>query len=127
MRLKKYLYVLRPLLASLWIEQDRGVAPMRRQDLVDGIVNDGDLRAAIDDLLAVKRTVMESEYGQSLPIINVFLDGEMWRLEATSPPVPRDTDFSVLDALLMDTVVRFEWPGRADASKRPNTLIQTLR
>lgn len=28
-RLKKYLYVLRPLLATLWIEQGRGIAPMR--------------------------------------------------------------------------------------------------
>jgi predicted nucleotidyltransferase len=39
-RLKKYLYVLRPLLATLWIEQGRGVAPMRFQDLVDAIVTD---------------------------------------------------------------------------------------
>ena len=36
----KYLYVLRPLLATLWIEQGRGVAPMRFQDLVDAIVTD---------------------------------------------------------------------------------------
>jgi uncharacterized protein len=44
-RLKKYLYVLRPLLAALWIEQGRGPAPMRFQDLVDALVRDEALRA----------------------------------------------------------------------------------
>lgn len=39
-RLKKYLYVLRPLLATLWVEQCRGVAPMRFQELVDALVTD---------------------------------------------------------------------------------------
>ena len=62
-RLKKYLYVLRPLLATLWIEQGRGVAPMRFQDLVDDIVTDPNLRDAIDQLLAIKRTAGEAEYG----------------------------------------------------------------
>lgn len=37
-RLKKYLYVLRPLLVTLWVEQGRGVAPLRFQDLVDSLV-----------------------------------------------------------------------------------------
>jgi predicted nucleotidyltransferase len=105
-RLKKYLYVLRPLLATLWIEQGLGVAPMRFQDLVDRIVADPSLRGAIEDLLAIKRTLMESEYGEPLPIINAFLDAELTRLESVLPPVPRDTNFSVLDELLMDTVLR---------------------
>ena len=42
---------LRPLLATLWVEQGRGVAPMRFQDLVDSLVTDPDLREAIDQLL----------------------------------------------------------------------------
>jgi predicted nucleotidyltransferase len=106
-RLKKYLYVLRPLPATLWIEQGRGVAPMRFQDLVDGVVTDMDLRAAIDDLLAIKRNVLESEYGRPLPIINAFLDEELTRLESALPPVSQDIDFTVLDQLLLDTVLHF--------------------
>lgn len=105
-RLKKYLYVLRPLLATLWIEQGRGVAPMRFQDLVDAIVTDPNLRDAIHQLLAIKRAANESEYGQSLPIINAFIDSELTRLESVLPPLPRDTDFAVLDRLLMATVLR---------------------
>jgi predicted nucleotidyltransferase len=110
-RLKKYLYVLRPLLATLWIEQGRGVAPMRFQDLVDAIVTDPTLRDAITHLLAIKRAANESEYGQPLPIINAFIDSELTRLESVLPPLPRDTDFAVLDRLLMATVLRMDGEG----------------
>lgn len=103
-RLKKYLYVLRPLLATLWIEQGRGVAPMR----VDAIVTDPVLLGAIAQLLAIKRAAMEAEYGQPLPIINAFVDSELTRLESVLPPLPRDTDFAVLDRLLMETVLRLD-------------------
>jgi uncharacterized protein len=105
-RLKKYLYVLRPLLATLWIEEGRGAAPMPFADLVDGIVTDPALRSAIDELLAIKRAAPESEYGQPLPIINAFIDTELSRLEAVLPPRSQDTDFRVLDRLLMDIVMQ---------------------
>lgn len=110
-RLKKYLYALRPLLATLWIEQGRGVAPMRFQELVDAIVTDPALRDAINQLLAIKRAATESEYGRPLPIINAFIDAELTRLESVLPPLSSDTDFSVLDQLLMDTVLRFDSSG----------------
>lgn len=105
-RLKKYLYVLRPLLAALWIEQGRGVAPMRFQDLVDAIVTAPDLRDAIDRLLAIKRAAGESQYGQPLPIVNAFIDAELMRLETVPPPEPCGADFTILDRLLMNTVLR---------------------
>lgn len=107
-RLKKYLYVLRPLLATVWIEQGRGVAPMRFQDLVDSIATDPALRDAIARLLAIKRAAPESEYGEPLPIINAFIERELNRLESVLPPLRRDTDFSTLDRLLMETVLRLD-------------------
>jgi predicted nucleotidyltransferase len=54
-RLKKYLYVLRPLLATLWIKQDRGPVPMRFETLVETLSDEPELRAAIDQLLVIKR------------------------------------------------------------------------
>lgn len=113
-RLKKYLYVLRPLLATLWIERGYGVAPMRFQSLVEAIVKDQGLRDAIAQLLAIKRAANESEYGQPLPIINTFIDSELTRLESVLPPLPRDTDFSVLDRLLMATVLRWDTEKEKD-------------
>lgn len=103
-RLKKYLYVLRPLLATLWIERGFGVVPMPFQQLVDRTITEPALHDAIDKLLTLKRTVPESEYGQPLPVLNQFIDAELSRLETVLPPLPANTDFSVLDHLLLRTV-----------------------
>lgn len=105
-RLKKYLYVLRPLLATLWIEQGRGLAPMRFASLVDALVEEPDLRAAIDRLLLIKRRVGEAEYGEPFPILNAFIDRELMRLESAEPPLARTVDDGVLDRLLLETVLR---------------------
>ena len=105
-RLKKYLYVLRPLLACLWIEQQRGPVPMRFQDLVDAIITDQNLKTAIAELLTIKRRAMESEQGLAMPAINRFLELHLARLNHGSAPA-RDEgqDFTVLDRLLRDTVM----------------------
>lgn len=107
-RLKKYLYVLRPLLAALWIEQGRGVAPMRFQELVDAILADPELIEAVRVLLDMKRRSGERSHGQPMPVINAFIEAELTRLEVFSPAAGRETDFSILDRLLMETVLRMD-------------------
>jgi predicted nucleotidyltransferase len=107
-RLKKYWYVLRPLLATLWVERGLGVAPMRFQELVDAIVTDADLLTAIHQLLAIKRAIGEAEYGRPLSVINAFIEAELTRLESVAPLRLRDQDFAILDRLLMDTVLRLD-------------------
>lgn len=107
-RLKKYLYVLRPLLAALWIEQGRGAAPMRFQELVDGILTDPGLLSAIERLLAIKRRSTERQQGQPMPIINAFIEAALARLETVSAPKGCGADFAVLDRLLMGTVLRMD-------------------
>jgi len=47
---------------------------------------------------------MESEYGQPRPIINAFINAELTRLESVLPSMPHDTNYWILDRLLMDTV-----------------------
>ena len=105
-RLKKYLYVLRPLLACLWIEQQRGPVPMRFQDLVNTLVTDDALKSAIDMLLTIKRRALESELGKPIPAINQFIAFQLERLSHTPAPHKQDDqDFSILDRLLRDTVL----------------------
>lgn len=99
-RLKKYLYVLRPLLACLWVVDDRGLPPMRFEALVDAMVDDVALRADIDALLVVKRAALESEYGEPWPAINAFIECQLQRLEAVQPLAVPDADFTVLDDVL---------------------------
>jgi predicted nucleotidyltransferase len=104
--LKKYLYVLRPVLACRWIERGLGVVPMEFAVLVDRVVDDPRLRAAIDDLLRRKRSGDELARGPRIPTISDFLDAELSRLRAvTATPagrVPPETLDEVFRAILAE-------------------------
>ena len=88
------------------VEQGRGIAPIRFSELLDRLVSEPELRGAIEALLVHKRSAKESEYGKPWPAINAFIDRELTRLELVSPPVHLKIDFSGLDRLLMDFVIK---------------------
>ena len=79
--MKKYLYVLRPLLACRWIERDLGEVPMRFDELVEGVVADAEVRAAIAKLLVRKKTGDELDRGPKDAVLSHFIDSELARLE----------------------------------------------
>jgi predicted nucleotidyltransferase len=87
-KLKKYLYVLRPLLACRWIEQGRGPAPMLFQILVDELVKDAELRVAIDELLRQKRGALELAEGPRVPALNYFIEVELERCKTIADKIP---------------------------------------
>ncbi len=82
---KKYLYVLRPLLAMLWIESGRGPIPIEFQRLVDATVSDAEVRRAIDELLEAKRAGAELDRGPVVPALSGFIETELTRLEEQAP------------------------------------------
>jgi predicted nucleotidyltransferase len=79
--LKKYLYVLRPLLACRWIERNMGQVPMLFDELVEGIVEDREIRAAIDRLLARKKAGDELDRGPKDIVLSAYIDAELAGLE----------------------------------------------
>lgn len=87
--LKKYFYILRPLLAMQWIEAGYGGVPMEFQALVDRMVPAGPLLSAIEDLLRNKRDTDEQSLGPRIPAIADFIDAELERLETTTPDHPK--------------------------------------
>jgi predicted nucleotidyltransferase len=95
-RLKKYLYVLRPLLACRWIERGLGPVPMKFDVLVDGLVDDANLRFHIAVLVARKRAGEELDLAQRIPIIDAFIIEEFDRLEKI---VPAETSLPESDKL----------------------------
>lgn len=105
-RLKKYFYVLRPLLAVQWIESGKGVPPMRFEDLLAGTVTDPALLAEIEQLLARKQRAGEEEYGERMDRIHAFIHQclDEGRVSETLPDSER-RDCRDLDALLMRTVL----------------------
>ena len=72
-RLKKYLYVLRPVLAAIYLERDLGPVPMQFSILLDSVVEDDKLRNSVNDLLARKMAGQELDDGPRDPVISEFL------------------------------------------------------
>jgi predicted nucleotidyltransferase len=109
---KKYLYVLRPLLALRWIEQDRGAVPMEFARLINATVTEMNVRRAINELVAAKIAGMELDRGPRIGVLSGFIGGEMKRAEArvaaSAPPrVDAEDDLdSVFRSILGETWVR---------------------
>lgn len=77
-RLKKYFYVLRPLLAIRYIEAGLGAPPVEFQRLVDAVCP-GELVQPIAGLLELKRNTVELGTGDPIPEINRFIEAELER------------------------------------------------
>ena len=78
---KKYFYVLRPILAMNWIEKGLGVVPTDFNVLVDKLVADRKLRAEIDRLILAKRAGAELKRGPRIEPISEFIEQELERWE----------------------------------------------
>jgi hypothetical protein len=103
--LKKYFYVLRPILAIQWIELGYGVAPTSFGVLLHRVVAEGELKTEIEKLIVLKREGAELDYGPRVPVISDFIDAELARLEANrakyqSAPAPYET----LDRIFQDAL-----------------------
>lgn len=110
-RYKKYLYVLRPLLAARWIRSQPGVPPMRFADLAQRTldpVRDAALIDEINGLLEVKMRAGEAATSPRWPGIHAFIESEL-AANAAEPvtPLPQ-SEQAGLDAFLYETVLRFE-------------------
>jgi uncharacterized protein len=80
-KVKKYFYILRPILAVKWIEQGLGVVPTPFHELVERLIAPGPLRTAIEKLIDDKRGGAELDEGPAIPEISRFVTEEMARFE----------------------------------------------
>jgi len=78
---KKYFYVLRPILAIQWIEQGYGVAPTAFNVLLERTLPSGELKDRINELIEQKSMGDELDYGDRIPVISDFITAELSRLE----------------------------------------------
>lgn len=79
--LKKYFYVLRPLLSILWLEKYRSPAPIEFERLRTMVTTNRALNEAISLLLERKKVALEKEVAPAIPIINDFIKAELERLD----------------------------------------------
>ena len=80
-RIKKYFYVLRPILACQWIEKYNTAPPISFHELLEDSLEEGDLKCAIDGLLARKLAGDEFDLEPRISVINEFIEKETPRLE----------------------------------------------
>lgn len=109
-RLKKYFYVIRPLLCVKWITAKKSVPPILFEELVDELITDPVVLDAINDLLARKRRAGEAEYGKRIPVLDQWivdaLDAHRGYLTADLvDSLPMKSDPKPLDALLYRTIM----------------------
>ncbi len=106
-KLKKYLYILRPVLGCLWLENRSGPVPMRFETLVDELLDEGQLKEDIRGLVALKKETPELGKGPKIPSINLFLEKQMAHMEAVASEL--DTGDRVVkpaDNFLRETIRR---------------------
>jgi predicted nucleotidyltransferase len=83
--LKKYFYVLRPLLAVRWLERYGCPPPIEFGKLLHLLDNDAPLLADIQALLERKRAALELGLAPPVPSIDSFIESELKRLESCIP------------------------------------------
>ena len=102
---KKYFYVLRPLLAMKWIKAEVGPVPIEFQALVDKCVESEELKQAIDNLLARKKAGQELDRRPKIAVISDFIEGELERLKTVIDLEKRiKPDFDKLNALFRNAL-----------------------
>ncbi|MFO0935066.1 MAG: nucleotidyltransferase domain-containing protein [Gemmataceae bacterium] len=110
-KLKKYFYTLRPLLAVRWIEQNRGPVPMLFSTLLTTIEDRPELRREIDQLLVCKMAGEELGDSKRNKTIDEFQRSEFERLEGTVKSLPPSVgNQEDLNRLFRETI-RGSFPG----------------
>ena len=101
--LKKYLYVLRPVLACVWIMQKHTVPPTEFMKLVEEVLPE-ELKALVDELLAVKLKSGEKEKGARIPQIDLFIESKLNESTVFSVNEEVQVNYEKLDKLFLEIV-----------------------
>lgn len=104
-RLKKYFYVLRPILACRWILEKQTPPPMLFSELADACLDEA-LVPAVNNLLRLKMETPEIGLGPRIDVINEYLDASIAEIEQRIQSLSGDekASWEELNALFLKTV-----------------------
>ncbi len=88
-RLKKYFYVLRPILACRWILEKRCPPPMLFSELADACLEPS-IVPAVNELLRMKMNTSELGEGNRIDSINEYLDASIDEITKILETYPKD-------------------------------------
>lgn len=90
-RVKKYFYVIRPLLAARWVLHTGTPAPMLFEELVEAELDEG-LQPCIHELLEEKAQVSELGVRSRIPELNAWIEAQLAGLPAQVDALPKGKD-----------------------------------
>ena len=104
-KLKKYFYVLRPILACRWILEKQTPPPMLFSALADACLDEA-LVPAVTDLLRLKMETPEIGLGPRIDIINDYLDASIEEVDRLIQAIPGDekVTWDELNRLFLEAV-----------------------
>ncbi|MFV0297681.1 MAG: nucleotidyltransferase domain-containing protein [Hyphomicrobiaceae bacterium] len=105
--LKRYFYIIRPLLSLQWIVERGGIPPMNIRQLLAGLVLPSSVVAEIDDLIGRKETMPEFGDGPRIAEIDRWISERMHALDPERiglPALKNDAARMSADTLFRTTV-----------------------
>lgn len=91
MDIKKYFYILRPLLAAIWICDKQTVPPMEFAPLLAQLKNQVQLYTAIQDLTQKKKIAQEGDFITPVPIIQTFIQQYLEQYQEKAKLLPNES------------------------------------
>ena len=109
-KLKRYLYALRPLLCCHWLERFGSAPPVLFEQLCQAVLPQ-ELESTVADLLAQKRAAGEKDLTDRNPQLDAFILRELPRLQEvrTHMPFVEMAGFEKLNALFYSVLEQEEW------------------
>ena len=104
-KLKKYFYVLRPILACRWILEKQTPPPMLFSELADACLDEA-LVNPVTDLLRLKMETPEMGLGPRIDVINDYLDASIEEVDQLIRLLPSDESvtWDELNRLFLKTI-----------------------
>lgn len=105
-RIKKYFYVLRPILACKWLENNKTMPPMEFEILLETQVKDPNLYNEVKKLLYRKKSGEELDIEPRIDVISNFLEEQMEYYKEYVKHVneKEHADISILNDLFINTL-----------------------
>ncbi|MDF2686931.1 MAG: putative nucleotidyltransferase, partial [Clostridia bacterium] len=101
-KLKKYFYVVRPILACKWILDKQSPPPMLFSDLVEAEL-ESEIQPVIAKLLKLKTETPEISEGPRINILNRYIEEQMAEIKSKIDQIPTipDPGWESLDSLFL--------------------------
>ena len=102
MKLKKYFYVIRPILACKWILDKKTAPPMLFSELMNECLDD-ELKPEINRLLEIKKQTSELGKGKRIDVINDYIEKELAEIEKKADIIENEyNDWEILNKIFLE-------------------------